>query len=128
MEVIVIGGGLAGCEAAWQAAQRGVSVKLYEMRPFVETGAHAGADLAGKGVDLLVSVGPMGRYIALGAAERGVAVESFASTDEAAGALAGLLRAGDTVLIKGSRGMAMEGLLGPVRAVLGGQSDERPDG
>ena len=29
----VIGGGLAGCEAAWQAARRGVEVDLYEMRP-----------------------------------------------------------------------------------------------
>lgn len=39
-ELIVIGGGLAGCEAAWQAAERGVSVKLYEMRPSVMTAAH----------------------------------------------------------------------------------------
>ena len=29
----VIGGGLAGCEAAWQAAQRGLEVELFEMRP-----------------------------------------------------------------------------------------------
>lgn len=45
-ELIVIGGGLAGCEAAWQAAQRGIAVRLYEMRPKVQTGAHIGADLA----------------------------------------------------------------------------------
>ena len=32
-DLIVIGGGLAGCEAAWQAATRGVRVTLYEMRP-----------------------------------------------------------------------------------------------
>jgi methylenetetrahydrofolate--tRNA-(uracil-5-)-methyltransferase len=42
----IIGGGLAGSEAAWQAAQKGLSVKLYEMRPEVETGAHQGSDLA----------------------------------------------------------------------------------
>jgi methylenetetrahydrofolate--tRNA-(uracil-5-)-methyltransferase len=36
----VIGGGLAGCEAAWQAAQRGVPVRLYEMRPVRPTPAH----------------------------------------------------------------------------------------
>jgi methylenetetrahydrofolate--tRNA-(uracil-5-)-methyltransferase len=45
-EIIVIGGGLAGSEAAWQAAQRGVHVKLYEMRPVCETGAHISSDLA----------------------------------------------------------------------------------
>jgi len=36
----IIGGGLSGCEAAWQAAERGISVSLYEMRPFHTTGAH----------------------------------------------------------------------------------------
>jgi methylenetetrahydrofolate--tRNA-(uracil-5-)-methyltransferase len=36
----VIGGGLAGSEAAWQAAQHGLEVDLYEMRPAVSTGAH----------------------------------------------------------------------------------------
>ena len=32
--VIIIGGGLAGCEAAWQASRLGTDVVLYEMRPF----------------------------------------------------------------------------------------------
>jgi methylenetetrahydrofolate--tRNA-(uracil-5-)-methyltransferase len=45
-DLIVVGGGLAGCEASWQAAQRGLKVFLYEMRPYVKTGAHAGAYLA----------------------------------------------------------------------------------
>jgi len=36
----VIGGGLAGSEAAWQLAERGFEVDLYEMRPKRETGAH----------------------------------------------------------------------------------------
>lgn len=36
----VIGAGLAGCEAAWQIAQRGISVRLYEMRPSKMTPAH----------------------------------------------------------------------------------------
>jgi methylenetetrahydrofolate--tRNA-(uracil-5-)-methyltransferase len=36
----VIGGGLAGCEAAWQLARRGVAVTLYEMRPSTLTPAH----------------------------------------------------------------------------------------
>jgi methylenetetrahydrofolate--tRNA-(uracil-5-)-methyltransferase len=45
-DLIVIGGGLAGSEAAWQAAERGVSVRLYEMRPSTSTGAHTGPYLA----------------------------------------------------------------------------------
>jgi methylenetetrahydrofolate--tRNA-(uracil-5-)-methyltransferase len=39
-KLIVIGGGLAGSEAAWQAAQRGTEVRLYEMRPAKMTEAH----------------------------------------------------------------------------------------
>lgn len=38
--VTVIGGGLAGSEAAWQVARRGLDVRLYEMRPAVSTPAH----------------------------------------------------------------------------------------
>lgn len=44
--VKVIGGGLAGCEAAWQLARRGVAVELYEMRPGRMTAAHKTAGLA----------------------------------------------------------------------------------
>ncbi len=39
-EINVIGGGLAGVEAAWQAAERGAKVKLFEMRPAQPTPAH----------------------------------------------------------------------------------------
>lgn len=45
-EIIIVGGGLAGCEAAWQAAKRGVKVRLYEMRPQRMTPAHRTGDLA----------------------------------------------------------------------------------
>lgn len=38
--VTVVGGGLAGSEAAWQLAERGFEVHLYEMRPYKTTGAH----------------------------------------------------------------------------------------
>jgi methylenetetrahydrofolate--tRNA-(uracil-5-)-methyltransferase len=41
----VIGGGLAGCEAAWQAAERGVAVDLYEMKPHRFSPAHESAAL-----------------------------------------------------------------------------------
>lgn len=44
--VIVIGGGLAGSEAAWQLAERGFQVDLYEMRPVKTTGAHVSDRLA----------------------------------------------------------------------------------
>jgi methylenetetrahydrofolate--tRNA-(uracil-5-)-methyltransferase len=44
--VIIVGGGLAGSEAAWQAARRGLSVELHEMRPVRGTPVHATSDLA----------------------------------------------------------------------------------
>ena len=43
-EIIVIGAGLAGCEAAWQIANSGLKVKLVEMRPLTFTPAHHTAD------------------------------------------------------------------------------------
>ena len=46
MPVPVIGGGLAGCEAAWALAERGVSVTLHEMRPVTMTPAHQTERLA----------------------------------------------------------------------------------
>ncbi len=45
-DLFVVGGGLAGSEAAWQAAQKGLHVHLYEMRPGISTGAHQTPDLA----------------------------------------------------------------------------------
>ena len=43
--VRIIGGGLAGAEAAWQLARRGIVAELFEMRPQRMTEAHAGANL-----------------------------------------------------------------------------------
>jgi methylenetetrahydrofolate--tRNA-(uracil-5-)-methyltransferase len=43
--VHIIGGGLSGCEAALQLADRGLNVHLAEMRPLETTGAHRSADL-----------------------------------------------------------------------------------
>ena len=45
-KVIIIGAGLAGAEAAWQAANMGVQVTLYEMRPEKSTPAHKTAEFA----------------------------------------------------------------------------------
>jgi methylenetetrahydrofolate--tRNA-(uracil-5-)-methyltransferase len=46
MNVKIIGAGLAGSEAAWQCARRGIPVALYEMRPVRSTPAHQTADFA----------------------------------------------------------------------------------
>lgn len=44
--ITIIGGGLAGCEAAYQIAKRGISVKLYEMKPEKYSPAHSNQNLA----------------------------------------------------------------------------------
>lgn len=46
VKVKIIGGGLAGSEAALQLAKRGIDVELYEMRPKKMTGAHVSSDFA----------------------------------------------------------------------------------
>ncbi len=46
MQITIIGAGLAGCEAAWQAAKEGFEVKLYEMKPEKFSPAHESEDLA----------------------------------------------------------------------------------
>src|SRR3954462_557056 len=46
MSVTIVGGGLAGSEAAWQAASHGVSVTLHEMRPVRPTAVHQTSNLA----------------------------------------------------------------------------------
>src|SRR5579862_1248675 len=45
-KVKIIGAGLAGSEAAWQCARRGLEVELYEMRPLRSTPAHQTSDFA----------------------------------------------------------------------------------
>ncbi len=44
--VHIVGGGMAGCEAAWQCLRQGLSVRLYEMRPNKLTPAHQTGDFA----------------------------------------------------------------------------------
>ncbi len=46
MDIKIIGGGLAGCEAAWQAAKEGCQVTLYEMKPKLYSPAHQSENLA----------------------------------------------------------------------------------
>lgn len=45
-QIRVIGAGLAGCEAAWQLAERGIAVELCEMKPSKHSAAHKSADFA----------------------------------------------------------------------------------
>src|SRR5215470_17933820 len=45
-QIKIVGAGLAGSEAAWQCARRGVPVELYEMRPVRQTPAHQTAQFA----------------------------------------------------------------------------------
>ncbi len=44
MFINVLGAGLAGCEAAWQIAEKGIKVRLYEMKPLKKTPAHSSDD------------------------------------------------------------------------------------
>jgi UDP-N-acetylmuramoyl-tripeptide--D-alanyl-D-alanine ligase len=73
--------------------------------------AGAGRTAARSGWDLLVTVGPLARRMAEGAAAAGMdraRILSFSDSIEAAGGIVPLLREGDMVLVKGSRGMGME--------------------
>ena len=45
-DVIVMGGGLAGCECAWQLAERGLRVELHEQKPQQRTAAQTSDSLA----------------------------------------------------------------------------------
>ena len=85
-----------------------------ERRLHVQTGA----DIACRGVDLLIGVGSLGRYIAMGATKAGMQTAAFESLQDACRGAAALLRAGDVVLVKGSRAMGMEKLIEPIRAAL----------
>lgn len=70
----------------------------------------------------LVAVGPQAQLLADEAAARasGLAVQRFAGTDEAVKGIARIVRPDDTVLLKGSRGMQLEKLLGPLEAIGNG--------
>ncbi|HET6427012.1 MAG TPA: UDP-N-acetylmuramoyl-tripeptide--D-alanyl-D-alanine ligase [Phycisphaerae bacterium] len=85
----------------------------------------AGRDLARTPLDVVVGVGELGGLLAAGAAEAGtVRTERIASVEAARGALPALLAGGDVVLLKGSRGMAMERLVEPIRAAFDGAAVE----
>jgi UDP-N-acetylmuramoyl-tripeptide--D-alanyl-D-alanine ligase len=80
---------------------------------------HAGGTPATHpGIDLLIGIGELGRYIASGAHSHGLACQAFDTLEAATTALPSLLRAGDVILIKGSRGAALERLIPPLRKAM----------
>jgi UDP-N-acetylmuramoyl-tripeptide--D-alanyl-D-alanine ligase len=83
-----------------------------------------GRQIARCGVDCVIGVGELGRAIAEGAASAGAKTQQVASVEEAMGLLPGLLLPGDVVLVKGSRGMAMERLIDPIRLAFGAAANE----
>ena len=62
-EWIVIGGGLAGSEAAWQAAEKGIHVTLFEMRPKFQTGAHTSGYLGELVCSETTMIGALSNYV-----------------------------------------------------------------
>ena len=70
------------------------------------------------GIDLLIGIGELGRYIASGANSHGLACQAFETLEAATAALPSLLKPGDVILIKGSRGAAMERLIPPLRKAM----------
>ncbi|MGI8921153.1 MAG: UDP-N-acetylmuramoyl-tripeptide--D-alanyl-D-alanine ligase [Solirubrobacteraceae bacterium] len=99
-------------DLAATAAGRRVAVlgDMLELGPQAERyHAEAGAQAAAAGVALLVTVGPLARaMIEPYRAARGGESHAVADAEEAAALLAGLLRGGDTVLVKASRGVGLE--------------------
>jgi len=107
---------LAGCVGSRKVFVVGDMKELGEKSR--ELHLEAGRTAGRCGVDLVIAVGPLGRYIAEGASELGVATAAFETVQAAAEGAAGLVRPGDTVLVKGSRSMGMEGLIPAIRAAL----------
>jgi methylenetetrahydrofolate--tRNA-(uracil-5-)-methyltransferase len=93
--VVVIGGGLAGCEAAWQLAERGVAVTLVEMKPGERSPAHDDGGLA----ELVCSNSLRG-------ASLGNAVGLLKEELRRAGSL--LLRAADETSVPAGRALAVD--------------------
>ena len=80
-----------------------------------------GAFAASVDVDVLIAVGSLAKFIAKGAAsaKRNVATYSFLSNDEAFACLKSLIQPEDCILVKGSRGMHMEGIAKSVISLYG---------
>lgn len=108
-----------------------VSGDMLELGDY-EGPAHArlGRQVAEAGIDLFVAVGPLHRRAASAAAAAGTAdVRHFGDAEEAAAFVTSAVRAGDLVLVKGSRGMKMERVVQALLAAGGaGPSSENAGG
>ena len=114
----VLAAGVALCDIA---AERRVLVlgDMLEMGDGAEQiHRQLGAELIGLKLDLIIGVGPLGRYVAEGASLSGGQAEAVDSVESAGEAMRELIRPGDVVLVKGSRAMQMERLIEPIRAAL----------
>jgi UDP-N-acetylmuramoyl-tripeptide--D-alanyl-D-alanine ligase len=109
-------GGLPGRRVA-------VLGEMLELGDGAEDGHRRVGDAAGQTVDLLVVVGAGAAAIARGAQEAGLSVDAIVSVgdvDAALGELRARLRDGDVVLVKASRGIALDRLVDALRDTLGG--------
>jgi UDP-N-acetylmuramoyl-tripeptide--D-alanyl-D-alanine ligase len=97
-----------------------VTADMLELGPrSVELHQAAGRAIADGSVNLLVGVGCLGRHIAEGFASAGRgSTEAIESVEAACKTLPKMLKAGDVVLLKGSRAMAMERLVAPIQAAF----------
>ncbi len=88
-----------------------------------------GEALAAKGLDVIVGVGPLGRHVAEAAGQAGLDTEVFDTTEAAAKGIGKLLAPGDVILIKGSRSMGMEHLVGAIgKTPAAGATAGKPKG
>ena len=78
-----------------------------------------GAEVARRGFSPVIGVGELARHLVRGASSHGAETHWFADAEEAARGLEGLLQRGDVVLIKGSRGIGLEVVVGTLKGGLG---------
>lgn len=109
--------GLAGLPARRRVAVLGDMLELGDRGPVFHE--EAGRQAARTGWAPLVTVGPLARRMAEGARDEGLdasEIASFAAPEEAAAAVPDLVRPGDLVLVKGSRGMRLETVVDALKA------------
>ncbi len=105
---------LRGGKAKRRIAVLGDMLELGEIGPRCHH--RVGEEAGEKGIDMVLTVGPLSRHIATGARENGVKyVESFSDNETLSAYLIKILSAGDRVLIKGSHGMKMEEIFEKIR-------------